>query len=182
MGWALKMESLSTSPPGPSPTGFVGPWCGPGCSSSLEASPARTERRCHLAPGTREMSPRRAQPPAPALRGKEAGTASWCYRRQLRQLVRHHRQGCCPPRWDARRRPLGGAQRGRVAIGCGGRGGAAPPLSGAAAEPGPAPLQQAAAAAERPRRAGQGRAGKGRAGQGQAAGSSAGPSPPPRAG
>lgn len=75
--------------------------------------------------------------------------------------------GCCPPRWDARRRPLGGAQRGRVAIGCGGRGGAAPPLSGAAAEPGPAPLQQAAAAAERPRRAGQGRAGKGRAGPGR---------------
>lgn len=132
-------------------------------------------------------SPRKVQPPAGAERrhGRPAGAprgARGAPRLTSAPGAVPGHSGRPPVPWRARlprSAGLGAARLGgapRVAIGCGGRGGA-PPLSGSSRRtlPGPARLQQAAAAAAE--RAAAGRAGR----AGRAAGHPRrAPTPPPR--
>lgn len=178
------------------------PGAGWAAAAALKPAQPSTEWRCCLPDGAREapeVSPplppspvelRSVQPPAIGG-GKEAGRGQLV---QRGQLLWQQRQGRCPTRRDAlgSDRPrsarlcsvrLGPARMGSAGPGAPGRHwlrragrGGAPPLSGGRrrALPGPARLQQAAAAAER---AAAGRAG--RAGQGGQAPRRPPPPPPP---
>lgn len=103
---------------------------------------------------------------SPRKGGRDGQLVHWG---QLRELVWHGRQGCCPrggmPTAGPSARP---GAAGRHWLRRAGRGSPASVGSRRRARPGPAPLQQAAAA-ERPRRAGQCRARRDRAGPGRRA-------------